>query len=188
MMNLRTSLLVLLVSAIGVGCSAVPSDAEVTVPALEWETLSDSCDALLESTPDDDDVLVSSAEGADDLVVLDTPDGSCVAERETLAQDLRKIERFPLALRVAVGHAMADPSPHPDKPSNVVGADPQPHPDHPRDVVAKDPQPHPDRNTESDDDTPTYTIVIIIEVGGDGGEPVENGTSPTPAPPSASNT
>ncbi len=186
MMNLRTSLLVLLVSALGVGCSAVPSDAEVTVPALEWETLSDSCDALLEATPDDDDVLVSSAEGADDLVVLDTPDGSCVAERETLAQDLRKIERFPLALRVTVGHAMADPSPHPDK--NVVGADPQPHPDHPRDVVAKDPQPHPDRSAESDDDTPTYTIVIIIEVGGDGGEPVENGTSPTPAPPSASNT
>ncbi len=164
----------------GCGAGQVLTQLSV-VPEEELAQLPSDCEPL--AAVSDDDLSWARAEGDDTAIVLDTPEGSCVAERESVLTLLLSQHRGQLVAHIVRDFAGADPSPHPDLPSGMTaGADPSPHPDKPRGTATADPSPHPDKN-DSDDADDLYALLVAVGLIPSGGSSGSAGAPPPPPPP-----
>ncbi len=169
----------LVAGVLAVGCAPGAGTIAV-VPRDEVSQLPTTCEPLASFA--DEDLAWARAEGDGGAIVLDTPNGSCVARRETVLSTLSEQNRDELVAHITRDFAKGDPAPHPDISSTTTaGADPSPHPDKPQGTTSADPAPHPDKDDDSDD---AYTVLVVgVVIGGAPSGGGTQGAPPPPAPP-----
>ncbi len=166
----------LLLAGLASACAQGTAAELATLSAQEAAELPNGCAAALANTADAD-VHWAAVEGDSNAIVIDTPDGSCVDARSQLFSTLAEQHRDNLAQLIRQAFQLAADTWAAAVRDGLVSADPSPHPDMPTDTVSADPSPHPDKDSTGDHDPEDGVVVVVIVV-----EVVPTPGPPTPAP------
>jgi len=175
-LSIRTCFALLLAGLVSACAQGTATELD-TVTAQDAAELPVGCAAALAGT-DDADVHWARVDGNSNAIVLDTPEGSCVDERLQLFSTLVEEQRGSLAQLILEDFELKIGDWDSTIAAAMVSADPSPHPDMPTDTVIADPSPHPDKDSsgDSDPDDGVVVVVIVIEVVPPPGAP-----APTPS-------
>jgi len=170
-LSIRTCFVLVLAALASACAQGTATDLDV-VSAQEAAELPIGCAEALAGT-DDADVHWARVAGDSNAVVIDTPVGSCVDEHLQLFTTLAEEQRGSLAQLILEDFELQIDDWDAKIAANVVSADPSPHPDMPTDTVIADPSPHPDKGSSSDKDPDDGVVVVVIVIE----------VVPAPAPP-----